>query len=243
MANIRIDETIELIQRLDSAKNSQELALRLIEATKNFGVERVFAGIIPISGAHSDQQKDNILINDWPLEWANRYFENGYFFKDPTIKRIEMDRSAFVWRDLYVERQLDSAQKQVMNEASDFRLVDGFTISMDTLDGSVVGLSFAGSKLDISKNSQSSIQMIATYAIARALMLKNLVSNPKVTLTARERSALMWAAEGKTRWEIGQLMGITEHGADKHLRSIRAKLGTTTTTYAIAEAFRLKLIA
>jgi LuxR family transcriptional regulator, quorum-sensing system regulator BjaR1 len=243
MANIRIDETIELIQRLDSAKNSQELALRLIEATKNFGVERVLAGIIPISGAHSDQQKDNILINDWPLEWANRYFENGYFFKDPTIKRIEMDRSAFVWRDLYVERQLDSAQKQVMNEASDFRLVDGFTISMDTLDGSVVGLSFAGSKLDISKNSQSSIQMIATYAIARALMLKNLVSNPKVTLTARERSALMWAAEGKTRWEIGQLMGITEHGADKHLRSIRAKLGTTTTTYAIAEAFRLKLIA
>ena len=41
-----------------------------------------------------------------------------------------------------------------------------------------------------------------------------------VILSAREREALQWAAEGKNDWEIGAVMNISEHGADKHMRSI-----------------------
>ncbi|MGH6842488.1 MAG: response regulator transcription factor, partial [Methylocella sp.] len=64
-----------------------------------------------------------------------------------------------------------------------------------------------------------------------------------ITLSPREREALQWAAEGKGDWEIGEVMNISEHGADKHLRSIRAKLGAINRTQAVAEGIRRGLIA
>jgi LuxR family quorum sensing-dependent transcriptional regulator len=54
---------------------------------------------------------------------------------------------------------------------------------------------------------------------------------------------LQWAAEGKGDWEIGEVMNISEHGADKHMRSVRVKLGAINRTQAVAEAIRRGLIA
>jgi hypothetical protein len=39
-------------------------------------------------------------------------------------------------------------------------------------------------------------------------------------------------------WEIGEIMSISEHGTDKHLRSVRSKLGAMNRTQAVAEAIR-----
>ncbi|MFC6050645.1 response regulator transcription factor, partial [Methylobacterium hispanicum] len=63
-----------------------------------------------------------------------------------------------------------------------------------------------------------------------------------VRLTPREREALQWAAAGKSEWEIGTLMAISEHGAEKHLRSVHRKLGAGSRTHAVAEALRRGLI-
>jgi LuxR family quorum sensing-dependent transcriptional regulator len=88
------------------------------------------------------------------------------------------------------------------------------------------------------------LTLIGSYAIARAIALKqeSTVDKPMV-LSAREREALQWASEGKNDWEIGEVMSISEHGADKHMRSIRAKLGAINRTQAVAEAIRRGLIA
>ena len=70
-----------------------------------------------------------------------------------------------------------------------------------------------------------------------------MVADGPIILSAREREALQWAAEGKGDWEIGEVMNISEHGADKHMRSIRVKLGVINRTQAVAEAIRRGLIA
>lgn len=86
--------------------------------------------------------------------------------------------------------------------------------------------------------------LIANYAISRAIMLKQEGETPRsIVLTAREREALQWAAEGKNDWEIGEIMNISEHGADKHMRSVRMKLGAINRTQAVAEALRRGLIS
>ncbi|HEX3496068.1 MAG TPA: helix-turn-helix transcriptional regulator [Methylocella sp.] len=76
----------------------------------------------------------------------------------------------------------------------------------------------------------------------RSRKQENLADEPAV-LSARERVALQWAAEGKGDWEIGEVMNISEHGADKNLRSIRAMLAAINRTQAVAEAIRRGLIA
>jgi LuxR family quorum sensing-dependent transcriptional regulator len=64
----------------------------------------------------------------------------------------------------------------------------------------------------------------------------------EITLSKREQEVLQWAAEGKTEWEIGMILGLSEHTAEKFIRSARGKLCAGNRTHAVARAIRLGLI-
>ena len=61
-------------------------------------------------------------------------------------------------------------------------------------------------------------------------------------LTRREVECLGWAAQGKSEWEISQILGISEHTAEKHLINARVKLGAVNRVHAVATAIRRGLI-
>ena len=132
-----------------------------------------------------------------------------------------------------------------MEEAREFNLVQGFTTTIPTLDAQTVGFSIGGRHLEIDPDRRGVLTLIASYAVARAIALEQQPSNEstKIRLSAREREALQWASEGKGDWEIGEVMNISEHGADRHMRSVRTKLGAINRTQAVAEAIRRGLIA
>ena len=51
-------------------------------------------------------------------------------------------------------------------------------------------------------------------------------------LTGREKSCLHWVAQGKTSWEIGSILRISEHTVNFHLKNAMAKLFTSKRTVA-----------
>ncbi|MBN7775665.1 autoinducer binding domain-containing protein [Nitratireductor aquimarinus] len=57
-------------------------------------------------------------------------------------------------------------------------------------------------------------------------------------LTPREKECLEWAAFGKSEWEVSQILGISEHTAEKHLLNAKTKLGAANRVHAVAEAIR-----
>lgn len=60
----------------------------------------------------------------------------------------------------------------------------------------------------------------------------------RAELTRREVECLGWAANGKSEWEISQILGISEHTSEKHLLSAKTKLGAANRVHAVAEAIR-----
>ena len=62
-------------------------------------------------------------------------------------------------------------------------------------------------------------------------------------LTERERRVISLAAEGFTRQEIGEELGISKDGADKHLRNIFCKLGARNLPHAIALVVRVTTLS
>lgn len=56
-------------------------------------------------------------------------------------------------------------------------------------------------------------------------------------LTAREAQALLWAAEGKTAWEVGRILGVSEATAAAHLTRAAEKLAAVNRAHLIARAF------
>ncbi|VVD97257.1 Transcriptional activator protein LasR [Pandoraea capi] len=51
-------------------------------------------------------------------------------------------------------------------------------------------------------------------------------------LTPRERECLRWVARGKTSWEIGRILTLSEHGVVFHLRSVMRKFDVSSRHHA-----------
>jgi LuxR family quorum-sensing system transcriptional regulator CciR len=63
-----------------------------------------------------------------------------------------------------------------------------------------------------------------------------------IELSRRETECLMWAAQGKSSYAIGIILGISVNTVNFHLKNSMRKLGTTSRTTAVVKAAHLGLI-
>lgn len=241
MTRKALDQTMDFLRSMDRTASAEDVRQFLLSALKDFGVEYLLAGTIPLPGMMARQQQAHVLLTTHPPEWQRRYFTRGYLFKDPTVTAVATGTSPFSWSEIRA-RSEESGARRIFDEAAEFGLAEGFTVPLLTLEGKTGGFSFAGERLDLSAADRGMLNLIANYAFGQLLLLHEQPAAKPIVLAPRERESLQWAAEGKSDWEIGELMGISEHGADRHLRSARRKLGTYSRTHAVAQAIRLGLI-
>lgn len=89
------------------------------------------------------------------------------------------------------------------------------------------------------------LQLFAVHAQDAALRLfvpPNVIALERPKLTPRELEALRWTMEGKTAWEVGTILGISERTAVLHLQNAMHKLEATNKHQAVLKALRLGLI-
>lgn len=72
---------------------------------------------------------------------------------------------------------------------------------------------------------------------------REVVINDLGPLTAREGEALLWVAEGKTAWEAGTILGITEATTNAHIASAAQKLNASNRAHLITRAFIAGILA
>lgn len=65
---------------------------------------------------------------------------------------------------------------------------------------------------------------------------------PESALTAKEREVFRWVAEGKTSWDVGQIMAVSERTIKFHLGNIYTKLQVSNRAQAVMVANRMRLI-
>ena len=58
-------------------------------------------------------------------------------------------------------------------------------------------------------------------------------------MTPRELETLRWTMEGKTAWEVGNLLGISERTAALHVNNATHKLDCVNKHQAVLKALRL----
>jgi DNA-binding CsgD family transcriptional regulator len=62
-------------------------------------------------------------------------------------------------------------------------------------------------------------------------------------LTPQELECLRWCKEGKTNWEIGEILAISEKTAEFHLGNAMRKLGANNRITAVVISIKLGIIA
>ncbi|WP_349741075.1 helix-turn-helix transcriptional regulator [Roseateles cavernae] len=88
------------------------------------------------------------------------------------------------------------------------------------------------------------LQLFAVHALDAAMRVllppEQQLDAPK--LTPRELECLRWTMEGKTAWEVGAILSITERTAVLHINNAMHKLGSHNKHQAVLKALRLGLI-
>lgn len=180
------------------------------------------------------------LISTYPSVWTDHYLHNHYERLDPVILQALADPEPFEWGLDVRNKKMSTAQRELFEEASVFGIRHGFTVPIHDGRGFIAAFTFAAdarrSAFEDSVNDYRCVlQLLALYFHAHAC--RRLVSERNVggiLLSIREFECLEWAAQGKSAWEIGRILGVSRRTAAFHLDNAKAKLGVRSICQAVA---------
>jgi LuxR family quorum-sensing system transcriptional regulator SolR len=81
-----------------------------------------------------------------------------------------------------------------------------------------------------------------SHALMSNFLSPKLAPEARARLTSREREVLCWTGEGKTSYEIGQILNISERTVNFHVNNVLLKLTSTNKVQAVVKAIAMGLI-
>lgn len=195
-------------------------------------------------------------ITNYPDQLVQTYAENRWHQgSDPLVNAILRRHRALSW-DLQSlsasERLMDADQRRLMDWRWEIGARNGVTAAAYDRRGNAFDYAIMSFSRDrplsetARRQHEPQVQLLATYFLSAAQHIFGEPSGPSesepIALTPRERECLSWVAIGKSSWEIGRVLGITEATVNFHLGNVTAKLGVRGRILAVSKAIRLGLI-
>jgi len=232
-------EAFEFIDRLGDIQTVDSMVEAFVKQVSRFG----FTDFL-ITGLPPPRQRldDHIILSGWSEEWFRHYMENEYYSQDPMAKHTRTTTEPFMWSETGWEKTAGNEAKQVMCEATEFGLADGFSVPILGLDGDQFCVTMGGRDIDLSPHGRGAIHLMSFYLHHRASALRPARKPSRRTqlggkqLSKREIECLRWVANGKTDWEIGQILSISSATVTVHVKAATKKLKSVNRTQAVAVA-------
>lgn len=229
------DVFLRFAERLASGMDANDLHAALAEAAFSLDLP-TFAYLSPSS---SPERKTD-LISSYPSAWTNHYLRNHYEAVDPVVHQARRGHETFRWGAEEDGRDLSLPQRQLLDEARQFGIHCGFTVPIHDGRGSFAALTFASDErrplfFRLTEKYELALRLIASvfHLEAREILLNSWIAND-VVLSRRETECMRWASEGKSAWEIGRILGISQRTSSFHLENAKKKFGVPTIKQACA---------
>jgi LuxR family quorum-sensing system transcriptional regulator CciR len=169
-----------------------------------------------------------IRIDNYPAGWAERFIQEDFHAVDPVHQASLRASAAFAWADLSALVRLDDRHKAILTAGAEAGLASGVTVPTHVPGEPGGSCSFArDTRARIGRTDLVSAQIVgsAAFAAARRILLGTERVPVSHRLTPRQRECLLLAAQGKTDWEIGQILGLSEDTVTKYMNAARARYG------------------
>ncbi len=232
---------LEAIAAIDAGASSKEVFERFADFVGAFGFNTVALGHLANPAMKSDSGKDWFTVGNWPDEWRREWLDKRYIFRDPIARMALKTRKSFTWSSAY--QQASRFERAVIDLSSDFGFRDGLAIPMYTEDGPPGCVTLGADRVDVSPRERAAIELVSIHAYSRLETLFGpFPYRPVKPLSPRELDVLHYAAAGKTNWEIGTILSISEFSVRGHLSSAQKKLDCVNRAHSIATAMQRSLI-
>ena len=197
--------------------------------------------------AQDDANCNPFTVHNYPGSWLDRASRvpQALYDRDPVFAHLNASPVPILWS------QLDYAQAgalEVWEEAAAAGISAGVAVAVECARGFTL-------RLGLSRDSARKISATEAVDLRAHLSLFSACLKARVVdlfipeirktlphLTVRELDALRWTREGKTAWEMGKILGISNGTANFHLQNAQRKLASSDKHQAVLRALELRLI-
>lgn len=225
------------------AENREEFREEVVRFAQRLGFDTV-AAITVIE--HGVAGTDFISVDNTPQAYSNAFRDTVVMRRDPVMQHCRKQSVPIIWdQQTYTGQGLG----ELWEEQAQFGYSTGIAMALHMPEGRHFVLGVDRDKPLPSDASElqrvvADLQLFAVHAqeAALRLLLPEPMRPEKPALTPRELEALHWTMEGKTAWEVGAILGISERTAVLHVNNAMHKLGCVSKHAAVLKALRLGLI-
>ncbi len=237
---------LDLCESLQNCATVGDLHTATTGIVKQLGFEHFIFGVRVNTSLSRPYQ---FVFSGYPKQWRDHYTESDYELIDPTVQHCLVDRRVIpiIWTGQAFSSR---PSMRLLGEAKEFGLANGASFPVQGGRGEAAMLSVASSQN--SRQAKRDVvammgkgQLLACHlfeAIQRIVLSVGPLPVRGVELTDREKECLLWAADGKTSWEIANIVHVSERTITFHLQNAARKMGVNNRQHAISRALSMGLI-
>ena len=183
------------------------------------------------------------LSFDFPGEFLDRYHKKKYIKIDVPMNAYFNTSEIQIYSDA-IKKYNNNILNAVELDSKEYGFYDGWIYGVDNIYKSY-SFVFCVICSSIEKNERTK-HIIKYLTNFLAVSYKNVLKKKekqKYHLTKREIEVINWLKEGKTYWEISQILNITESGVRFHVENLKKKFEVVSLTQAVAVAMSKGIIS
>lgn len=226
------------------ARNRNEFRDEVVRFTQKLGFETVSAITII---DHGLGKSEFINVDNTPDDYVEPYADVSCYRRDPVMQHCKRQTVPIIWdQDTYVA----NGAGDLWEQQAGFGYRTGIAMALHMPEGRhfLLGVDrdrALPSDVDELQRLVADLQLFAVHAQEAAvrLLVPPAMQPERPALTPREVESLRWTMDGKTAWEVGAVLGISERTAVLHINNAMHKLGCVSKHQAVLKALRLGLIS
>ncbi len=225
-----------------AADDRESFRTSVVKVAERLGFNTVSAVAVIDKG----QDAEFVHVSNVPAAYASLHTDVHASRRDPVLRHLKSQSVPILWdQDTFVR----SGAADLWEEQAPYGFHTGIAMALHLPDGNHFLLGVDRDQPLPSDEEEltrivAHLQLFAVHAQDAAFRVLVAPGHRPATpnLTPRELEVLRWTMEGKTAWEVGTILGISERTAVMHVSNATHKLGCTTKHQAVVKALRLGLI-
>ena len=225
------------------AKDQEQFRSVVIRFAQQLGFDTVTA-VVAVDRAGADPEF--VAVHNTPPAYLETFENLTISKRDPVMQHCKRNTMPIVWGQ---KTYLDYGSIELWDVIAQHGYRNGIAMALHMPEGRHFTLGVDRDQaLPTDPNELTrmvaDLQLFAVHAQDTALrVLVSEGSQPeRPALTPRELEVLRWTMDGKTAWETGVLLNISERTAVQHLQNAMRKLQCNSKHQAVLKALRLGLI-
>jgi len=177
--------------------------------------------------------RELIALSDYPQDWTDQYLREHMVRDDPVLLASRHSVAGFTWDRIGELIDLTPAHRRLIERTRRAGIVDGFSVPAHVPGEPNGTCNFAvGSGRAIPRHNLLMAQLVGSFAFAAARALARRIHEVpvrrRVQLTPRLRDCIELAGRGKSDWEIGQILGLTQATVTTYMQRARGLYEVST---------------